>query len=128
MLNGATKLFFVKYLFKYVTKGPDYNKVYLQRIRNGEDTPYDEETNVINEVKEYLDTRYLCDKDSCWRVLGYDIHRHYLAVERMAVHLPNENYINYNAASNISRILPEGFVRKTMLTEWFYVNLDIILQ
>jgi hypothetical protein len=38
------------------------------------------------------------------------------------VHLPNENYIIYNAASNISRILSEGFVRKTMLTEWFYVN------
>jgi hypothetical protein len=121
-VEWCNKNVFVKYLFKYVTKGPDYSKVYLQRIRNGEDTPYDEETNARNEVKEYLDTRYLCDKDSCWRVLGYDIHRHYPAVERMPVHLPNENYITYNATSNISRILSEGFVQKTMLTEWFYVN------
>ncbi|PWZ28212.1 hypothetical protein Zm00014a_038889 [Zea mays] len=121
-VEWCNKTVFVKYLFKYVTKGPDYSKVYLQRIRNGEDTPYDEETNARNEVKEYLDTRYLCDKDSYWRVLGYDIHRHYPAVERMPVHLPNENYITYNAASNISRILSKGFVRKTMLTEWFYVN------
>jgi hypothetical protein len=121
-IEWCNKTIFIKYLFKYVTKGPDYSKVYLQKIRNGEDIPYDEEINTRNEVKEYLDTRYLCDKDSCWRVLGYEIHRHYPAVERMPVHLPNENYITYNATSNISSILTESFLRKTMLTEWFTTN------
>ena len=32
---------FIKYLFKYVTKGADYSKVYLQRVRNGEAAPFD---------------------------------------------------------------------------------------
>jgi hypothetical protein len=64
MLNGATKVFFIKYLLKYVTKRSDCSKIYLQRIRDGENTLYDEETDTINEVKEYLDSRYIRDKDS----------------------------------------------------------------
>jgi hypothetical protein len=37
----------------------------------------DEETNARNEVKEYLDTRYICQYASCWRIFGFEIHRHY---------------------------------------------------
>jgi hypothetical protein len=40
----------------------------------------------------------------------------------MPVHLPNENYITYNAASNMPDILSQSFLRKTMLTEWFAAN------
>jgi hypothetical protein len=47
----CNKGFFIKYLFKYVTKGLDCSKMYLERVRNGENTPYDEETNTVNEVK-----------------------------------------------------------------------------
>lgn len=50
----------LKYLFKYVTKGPDCTKVYLERIRKGEDVPMDATTRSVNEVKEYLDCRYIC--------------------------------------------------------------------
>ena len=94
----------------------------MERVRNGQDAPYDEETQTINEVKEYLDCRYICEQDACWRVFGFDIHRHFSPVERMPVHLPNENYITYNAKANISQVLSEEFLRKTMLTEWFVAN------
>jgi hypothetical protein len=50
-IEWCNKTIFVKYLLKYVSKGPYYSKVYLQRIRNGKDTPYDEETYTRNEVK-----------------------------------------------------------------------------
>lgn len=123
-IEWCNKTIFIKYLFKYVTKGPDCSKAYLQKLRNGEEAPYDEATDAKNEVKEYLDSRYLCDKDSAWRILGYEIHRHYPAVERMPVHLPNENYITYNATANMSEILSENFLRKTMLTEWFTTNVQ----
>jgi hypothetical protein len=69
-----------------------------------------------------LDSRYISDKDSFWRVYGYDIHKHHPAVERMPYHLPNENYITYNAASNMADILSQSFLQKTMLTEWFAAN------
>jgi hypothetical protein len=75
------KSVFIKYLFKYVTKGPDCSKAYLQKITNGEETLLDEETDTRNEVKEYLDARYICPFDSCWRVFKFEIHRHYPSVE-----------------------------------------------
>jgi hypothetical protein len=75
-VEWCNKTIFIKYLFKYVTKGLDHNKMFLQRIQRGEDVPYDEETDARNEIKEYLDSRYLCDIDSCWRVFGFEIHRH----------------------------------------------------
>jgi hypothetical protein len=62
----CNKSIFIKYLFKYVTKGPDCSKAYLQKIRNGEDTPIEAETNTRNEVQEYLDTWYILSFDLCW--------------------------------------------------------------
>jgi hypothetical protein len=53
----CNKSIFIKYLFKYVTKGPNCSKAYLRKITNGEDTPLDEETNTKHEVKEYLDAK-----------------------------------------------------------------------
>lgn len=118
----CNKTIFVKYLFKYVTKGADSSKIYLQRVRNGESAPYDKTTETVNEIREYLDCRYICEQDACWRIFGYDIHRHYPAVERMPVHLPNDNFVTYSARAKMRTLLEQEFLRKTMLTEWFTVN------
>jgi len=96
-VEWCNKTTFIKYLFKYVTKGADCSKAYLQRVQRGQQAPYDDGTQTINEVKEYLDCRYICEQDACWRMFGYDIHRHYPAVERMPIHLPNENFITFSA-------------------------------
>jgi hypothetical protein len=113
---------FIKYLFKYVTKGADCSKAYLQRIKRGHSTPYDKDTDTINEVKEYLDCRYICEQDACWRIFGYDIHRHYPAVERMPVHLPNENFVTFKAKAKVGRLVDTEFLKRTMLTQWFVCN------
>jgi hypothetical protein len=76
----CNKSIFIKYLFKYVTKGPDRSKACLQRIRDGEEGPVNEETNIRDEVREYLDARYICPIDSCWRVFGFEIHWHFPSV------------------------------------------------
>ncbi|XP_062202425.1 uncharacterized protein LOC133904848 isoform X1 [Phragmites australis] len=112
----------LKYLFKYVTKGPDCAKVYLERIRKGEDAPMDATTRSVNEVKEYLDCRYICEQDACWRVFDYNIHTHVPSVERLPVHLPNENYVTYREIDNLSAVVASERVKRTMLTEWFLAN------
>ena len=121
-VEWCNKGIFIKYLFKYVTKGPDRGKVYIQRIRSSEPAPYDEQTKTINEVQEYLDCRYICEQDACWRIFGFDIHRHYPAVERLPVHLPNDNYIVYDESTDITDVARLEFLRKTMLIEWFVAN------
>lgn len=93
-VEWCNKTRILKYLFKYVTKGHDCAKVYLCRLTGGHDAPYDSETSTVNEVKEYLDCRYICEQDAVWQILGYDIHRHFPAVERLIVHLPHMNNVN----------------------------------
>jgi hypothetical protein len=64
----------LKYLCKYVNKGPDHATVIFERIKKGEDTPLNEESKDIDEIKEYLDCRYICEQDALWRLFRFDIH------------------------------------------------------
>ena len=121
-VEWCNKTTFIKYLFKYVTKGADCSKAYLQRVKRGQQTPFDDDTQTINEVKEYLHCRYICEQDACWRMFGYDIHRHFPAVERMPVHMPNENFITFSARAKMDKLLSAEFLRRTMLTQWFVCN------
>src|SRR6266540_83880 len=48
----------LKYLCKYVNKGPDRAKVISKRIKKGEEPP---DADTIDEIQEYLDCRYICE-------------------------------------------------------------------
>ena len=50
----------LKYLCKYVNKGPDQASIMFQRIRKGQHGDPMEQTNDRDEIKEYLDYRYIC--------------------------------------------------------------------
>jgi hypothetical protein len=75
-----------------------------------------------DEVREYLDARYICPFDSCWWVFGFEIHRHFPAVKRMPVHLPDENYVTYNTKADMAQVVSQEFLHRTMLIEWFVTN------
>ncbi|KAG2481607.1 hypothetical protein PVAP13_J029060 [Panicum virgatum] len=109
-VEWCNKGIFIKYLFKYVTKGPDCSKEYIECIKKGEEVAIDETTQTRNE------------QDACWRVFGYDVHRHFPSVERLPVHLPGENNIVYNEETNMVEVVSNEFLRRTMLTQWFEAN------
>jgi hypothetical protein len=75
-----------------------------------------------DEVREYLYARYICLFDSCWWVFGFKIHRHFPAVKRMPVHLPDENYVTYNTKADMAQVVSHEFLHRTMLIEWFVTN------
>ena len=108
----------MKYLFKYVTKGPDYSKAMLQRIKTGEGTS----RVVVDEIQEYFDCRYICEFDALWRIFGYTIHFKTPSVERLPVHLPGMNVVRFRLGADLTKIVNNDFLRKTMLTEWFVAN------
>jgi hypothetical protein len=112
----------LKYLCKYVNKGPDKAKIIFERIRKCEDPPTNEETNDIDEIKEYLDCRYLCEQDVLWRLFGFDIHYHWPPVQRLPVHLPLMNTVKLTTNTKLQSIIEDPKNRKTMLTEWFEDN------
>ena len=54
----------LKYLCKYVNKGPDHANIIFERIKRGEDAPINEITKDIDEIKEYLECRYISEQDA----------------------------------------------------------------
>lgn len=112
----------LKYLCKYVNKGADKAKIIFERIKRNEEPPTNEETKDIDEIKEYLDCRYICEQDALWRLLGYEIHYHWSPVERFPVHLPLMNLVGLKKDTKLQTIIKDPKNQKAMLTEWFEAN------
>jgi hypothetical protein len=112
----------LKYLCKYVNKGPGKASVIFQQIRKGGQGELNEESNDRNEIKEYLDCRYICEQDALWRLLEYDIHYHWPPVERLPVHQPLQNIVCLHKGTKLNSIAKDPRSQKTKLTEWFEAN------
>ncbi|GKB49987.1 hypothetical protein Tco_0900740 [Tanacetum coccineum] len=70
----------IKYLFKYINKGPDR----VSATIDGEE---------VDEIKDYLNCRYLSACEAAWRIYGFDIHYRTPSVERLPFHLKDEQQV-----------------------------------
>ncbi|XP_020242986.1 uncharacterized protein LOC109821212 [Asparagus officinalis] len=102
----------IKYLFKYVHKGPDL----ATRIMNNK-LAHDKD-----EIHQYLDARYISAAEAAWRLFDYNLHRRYPPVERLRYHLPYEQEIYFHDNRCIENVVQSERCLKTMLTEWFIAN------
>ncbi|CAN1142588.1 ATP-dependent DNA helicase PIF1 [Linum perenne] len=99
----------IKYLFKYILKGPDRSNV-----QNPQE-PRDE-------IANYLDCRSISSYEAVWRLFQYKIHERTPSVFRLAVHLPGQQMITWHEGQPVNGILNRPDIGKTMLTEWFTLN------
>lgn len=99
----------IKYLFKYVYKGYDCAKVVFEQ--NGEATV------VWDEIKSFLNARYVSDPEGMWRLLEKPIHQKSHSIIRLPVHLPDMQPVYFSEAEE--REARERATRTdTMLTGW----------
>jgi hypothetical protein len=112
----------LKYLCKYIHKGPDKAIVLFERTETNDQHTIDQQAKDIDEIKEYLECRYICEQDAIWRLLGYDIHHHWPSVERLPVHLPLQNIVRLCTKAKLNAIAKDPKFQKTKLTEWFEAN------
>ncbi|KAM0832574.1 hypothetical protein ACQ4PT_064805 [Festuca glaucescens] len=117
-VEWCNKTHVIKYLYKYVTKGPDFSKTLFERIKNTGDLEDDD----IDEIEEYRTCRYICANDSFWRCYGFDIHSKHPSVERLVVHLLGKHVVRFRALANLPALVNNSLLQKTMLTEWFVAN------
>ncbi len=70
----------IKYLFKYVYKGHDRATVEIS-CQNDNATVW----NVVeaDEIKKYLDYRYVFASEAAWRIFKFDMHEWFFAIERL---------------------------------------------
>ncbi|XP_074377008.1 uncharacterized protein LOC141718524 [Apium graveolens] len=59
----------------------------------------------VDEIKTYLDGRYICASEASWRIFAFDIHFRNPSVERLPVHLEGQRYITFNVNENIEKLL-----------------------
>ncbi|XP_021995534.1 uncharacterized protein LOC110892691 [Helianthus annuus] len=110
----------IKYLFKYINKG--HNRV-TASVFQANSTKNDTEQNVaVDEIKAYLDCRYISACEAAWRIFMYDIHYRYPAVEVLPFHCEDGQSIGYNDHDNLCDIVTDPTVKMTMFTEWMNCN------
>jgi len=108
----CSSIFAVKYLYKYVYKGPDHATVVIERradtlgqennvqavVANGEWQNH-------NEIKAYLEGRYIYASEASWRLFSFKMHDGTPSVTRLAVHEPGMHTVVYNDNASIFEIV-----------------------
>ncbi|OMO50053.1 DNA helicase PIF1, ATP-dependent [Corchorus olitorius] len=107
----------IKYLFKYIHKGPDRARVVVEE--DGSEQPVEQEpemndssANIIDEVKLYLDVRYVAAHEACWRLFEFDIHFRQPSVQRLLIHLPGQQNIYFQDRQSLERVLANQISRE----------------
>ena len=99
----------IKYMYKYIYKGPDRTLLTLENERD--------------ECKAFLDSRYVSAPEACWKIFNFSLYDRSHSVVQLPVHLENEQSLfwEHNAPSadqeTTSSILNNQ--RKTKLTAFF---------
>ncbi|GJX03277.1 DNA helicase [Tanacetum coccineum] len=76
----------------------------------------------IDEIQNYIDGRFVCPHEACWRILKYDIHGRQPAVQILSVHLEGMQPVTFRDHQPLTLIVNDEGKTKTMLTEWLEYN------
>lgn len=138
-VEACNKTYLIKYLFKYVNKGFDCARVgFSAKLPNhscqepsqgsssvGQESSANEnvsDKDGVDEIAEYIKSRYLSCCEAIWRLLGFEIHGKFPAVERLIVHLPGMNFVTVHEDTDLHDVVDDPESEKSSLTEWFTAN------
>ncbi|XP_071708777.1 uncharacterized protein [Rutidosis leptorrhynchoides] len=111
----------IKYLFKYLNKGSDRATIVIQEnvlpAQNSSDIR--EKIIDVDEIKNYLDCRYLSPCEAVWRLFSYDIHFSKPSVIKLSYHLPNQQSVTLHDSQHLPALLQRPSIKETMFTQWF---------
>ena len=116
----VTSVVSVKYIYKYITKGPDRC---IATLKKGKDGGGDDTTEKpVNEVENFINARYLGASESILKIFKIPIHYRSHSVIKLACHLPGEQSVLFEEGQEgdaLERGAPE-----TMLTAFFKKNAE----
>nr|GEW68867.1 hypothetical protein [Tanacetum cinerariifolium] len=90
----------IKYLFKYINKGPDR----VSATIDGEE---------VDEIKDFLNCIYLSACEAAWRIYGFEIHYRTPSVEWFPFHLKDEQQVIFDATKSIDYAVDKSSVNET---------------
>lgn len=101
----------VKYLTKYITKGHDCGTLQQRYLKTGS----------WDEIEHYQDCRYMGPSEAAHRLREYPIHFKSHSIERLPVHLENQQMIYFTEGKE-SDALDNSSNRHTKLMAYFHLN------
>ncbi|THH15669.1 hypothetical protein EW146_g4843 [Bondarzewia mesenterica] len=99
----------LKYLNKYVHKGFDHATI---EIYHGD------------EVRQFLDGRYVATHESFFRISHWDLHEHQPNVVQLDVHLPGQHFVTFDPNEDPQVVQQRAAEEHTKLTAFFAANTD----
>ncbi|CAN0881492.1 hypothetical protein LINGRAHAP2_LOCUS14268 [Linum grandiflorum] len=116
----------IKYLFKYINKPLDRAKATIIGNNPGTSTnstrSISETTGNVDEIKAFMDCRYITPGEACWRIFKFELYSNSPAVLRMSCHLPGEQTVISNTNSRMEQLVQGQSAQQTMLLEWMRIN------
>jgi hypothetical protein len=99
----------IKYIHKYIYKGTDRAVLSI--------TDQDE-------VKQYLNGRYISPSEAIWRLFEYPVHEERPTVFPLAVHLPEQQTVVFPVGATVADLAARLDRSTTTLTAFFQYNTD----
>ena len=104
----------IKYLFKYVNKGFDQATFVVYENLHTCATSKAQHITNIDEIKTYLDCRYISASEACWRLFEFDIQYKEPTVQRLSFHIENEQNVTFKDSNYLDNVLERPNITKTM--------------
>ncbi len=106
----------IKYLYKYAYKGADRTTAML----HGTAVDSNAHPAARDEIREWLDSRYISACEAAWHLLGFSVHNEAPAVMRLSVHLPLRQTVTFQPEADLQHVSERA--QHTTLTKWFAFN------
>lgn len=97
----------VKYIHKYIFKGHDRTVFEVE----GHD-----------EIRDHIDGRFLSASEAAWRIFHFSMHGESPNVVRLAVHLPGQHLVHFEADEDPDDVMERASSEVTSLTAFFKAN------
>nr|GEU64925.1 hypothetical protein [Tanacetum cinerariifolium] len=93
----------IKYLFKYINKGPERVSAHLYKPVTMIDGQQVQKH--VDEMKAYYDFRYLSMCEAAWSIFGFEVHYRTPSVELLSFHFPGKQQVVYDENSDLETII-----------------------
>ncbi|CAI9271489.1 unnamed protein product [Lactuca saligna] len=112
----------IKYLFKYVSKGMERVRFVVQKnVSVGQRTTSSQHI-VVDEIRNFVDGRYLCPHEAAWRIFDFPIHEREPSVTILPVHLPDKQTVYFKENTLIHDVVQHPDFGYSLLLGWFENN------
>ena len=112
----------IKYLFKYITKGPDRATLILEENLHVDASIGMQNMTDTDEVKGYLNCRYVFAIEACWRIFESEIHYQQPAIQRLSFHIENQQPVVCKDTMYLDNVIDKLDITKSKFTEWMKAN------